>query len=592
MSNKGRGVFQVNSDWSSGSLVFFEKSVGRTTTGDLLTIGTTAVKIGGTGQDVDFQFYGTGSISAIIDCGESSFTLTGINISTNAQLAITDTTDASSLTTGSFTTAGGVSIAKQLYLGDDIDMSVSGTGVYDITLKDSVADALSIVRGTTDMMVFDSSTPKITITPATTVSGVLTANNATESTSTTTGGMVVTGGIGFGGDMYAGDDIFLSSGAIINWAAGDVTLTHASNSLTIDGGNVTLATGFDVVVTKGTQLIGNFAATYATGSAQVFSASDTKILGVYGESTSDLTSAYNCRTIVGRHLIVTASATVNHETYGIIGQVCVKNTSLGHYHGGVMGTYESNTAATILTSYGVGGVVGRIGAESTTVNSGGLLAAFLAVANTASWTNNGKIAAFATKLAAGKTIFPIGIYMASGDVTKAAEITSVSDGIYCTSTALTATTGRVGKFVGTVATPNHSDGYGAFEVDITSSGIVAGTSAAFSSWLNFAAGSTPGGNILCAQNNGIYLPTGITASSAKMVMGMRMHYIADDGANPGSLYCFSTNVFSNQITAVFDVNAAVDFRWVSGALTNGACNIPLFRDASAGVTYYVNCYTS
>jgi len=82
-------------------------------------------------------------------------------------------TDASSLTVGSIITAGGIACAKQLYVGDDIDMSVSTTGVYDITLRDSVADALSIVRGTTDMMVFDTSSPLITITPAVTITGDL-----------------------------------------------------------------------------------------------------------------------------------------------------------------------------------------------------------------------------------------------------------------------------------------------------------------------------------------------------------------------------------------------------------------------------------
>ena len=83
MSNQGRSAFQVNSDWSSGNLIFFEKAVGRTVTGDVLTIGTEAVKVGGTGQDVDFQYYGTGSVSAIIDCGLATFTLTGITLATS-----------------------------------------------------------------------------------------------------------------------------------------------------------------------------------------------------------------------------------------------------------------------------------------------------------------------------------------------------------------------------------------------------------------------------------------------------------------------------------------------------------------------------
>lgn len=51
----------------------------------------------------------------------------------------------------------------------DLNLSRQVTGSYTITLKDSVADALSIRRGTTDMLVFDSSTPGITITPSVTI---------------------------------------------------------------------------------------------------------------------------------------------------------------------------------------------------------------------------------------------------------------------------------------------------------------------------------------------------------------------------------------------------------------------------------------
>lgn len=57
----------------------------------------------------------------------------------------------------------------------DIDLSTSGTGTYDIILKDAVANALRFRRGSTAMIDFDTSTPKITITPALTVSGLLTA---------------------------------------------------------------------------------------------------------------------------------------------------------------------------------------------------------------------------------------------------------------------------------------------------------------------------------------------------------------------------------------------------------------------------------
>jgi len=80
MGTQGVGTFGINSKFASGSLVFYEKAVGRTATGDVFTVGTDAVKIGGTGNDIDFQYYGTGSLSAIIDCGAKTFTLTGIGV--------------------------------------------------------------------------------------------------------------------------------------------------------------------------------------------------------------------------------------------------------------------------------------------------------------------------------------------------------------------------------------------------------------------------------------------------------------------------------------------------------------------------------
>ena len=142
------------------------------------------------------------------------FSATGI-------VTLSDATDASSLTVASAVFSGGVAITKQLYIGDDIDMSVSGTGVYDLTLKDAVADALSIVRGVTDMIVFDTATPLITITPATTITGALTAN----------GGIVVgtvATGIDFTG-TYSSHALDFSNATQV---AGDISLIRAGTYTT------------------------------------------------------------------------------------------------------------------------------------------------------------------------------------------------------------------------------------------------------------------------------------------------------------------------------------------------------------------------
>ena len=87
MSTQGVGTFKVNSKFASGNLIFYEEAVGQTATGDVLTIGTGAVKVGGTAQDVDFQWYGTGSLSFILDAGASSLTLVGLIAKWNGDTA-------------------------------------------------------------------------------------------------------------------------------------------------------------------------------------------------------------------------------------------------------------------------------------------------------------------------------------------------------------------------------------------------------------------------------------------------------------------------------------------------------------------------
>lgn len=194
-----------------------------------------------------------------------------------------------------------------------------------------------------------------------------------------------------------------------------------------------------------------------------------------------------------------------------------------------------------------------------------------------------------------------GLYL-QATCTTAIDIDSCTTGvdIACTGAAITAVssaigaTGRAAKFAATMANGALTDGYGAVEIDVTATGTMTDTCAASSTWLNFAASSSGGSNLVCVQNNGIYVSaTGTPMASATAIIGMRMQYVADGGGNPGALYLFSTNIFDNVLTAMFHVNAAVDIGWASGTKSGGtAGNFPIFRDVSAGVTHYVNTYTA
>jgi hypothetical protein len=137
------------------------------------------------------------------------------------------------------------------------------------------------------------------------------------------------------------------------------------------------------------------------------------------------------------------------------------------------------------------------------------------------------------------------------------------------------------------------DGYGAFETEITISGTVAGYASASSTWVNLAAGTVAGANMITTRNDGIYAPTGLTLTNTKMVLGGRLQCVIDDGANPGGIFLWSTNIYDNALTAFFDVNVKVDVGWVDGVLSNatGDGHVPLFKEAD-GTVHYVNTFVS
>lgn len=127
-------------------------------------------------------------------------------------LDIDDATDASNLTTASVVIDGGVAIVKQLYLGDDLDMSVSGTGVYEITLLNTNADALSITDGTGDFMVFKgTATRSVTVTPALIVTGKINTDDTTDASAIGTAALVSDGGISCADELWMGDDIDMTT---------------------------------------------------------------------------------------------------------------------------------------------------------------------------------------------------------------------------------------------------------------------------------------------------------------------------------------------------------------------------------------------
>jgi len=101
-------------------------SLGVTFSGASTFSNTVTVGEDDTGYDVKF-FGATASAFMLWDQSEDDLVLSG-----TAQLSIDTATDASSTTTGSFHTDGGVGIAKKLYVGTDLD--VAGTSNIEDTV--------------------------------------------------------------------------------------------------------------------------------------------------------------------------------------------------------------------------------------------------------------------------------------------------------------------------------------------------------------------------------------------------------------------------------------------------------------------------
>jgi len=74
-------------------------------------------------------------------------------------------------------------------------------------------------------------------------SGLLKVDDVTNATSTTAASLQTDGGIAWVLDAYVGDDMFFTSGAVLNFNAGNMTLTHSAGDLAIGGGSLTIAAG-------------------------------------------------------------------------------------------------------------------------------------------------------------------------------------------------------------------------------------------------------------------------------------------------------------------------------------------------------------
>jgi len=141
------------------------------------------------------------------------------------------------------------------------------------------------------------------------------------------------------------------------------------------------------------------------------------IVAAFGGTSEDLTSAYSAKVGRFRHVILTDTGTVAHETYGLVGQVVVRDTTLTHLHAGLMGTFESHTEAVVLNSaytYGHAAVIGRVGPGDSITTATTPVCGVLAFYNASALAlASGKAIAFGAA-ANGTTKWDVGVGLEDG----------------------------------------------------------------------------------------------------------------------------------------------------------------------------------
>jgi len=154
---------------------------------------------------------------------------------------VTDTTDSTSPTTGALLTAGGLGVAKDLFVGGG-DL---GTDQTTFNLINTTATTLNIGGAATTLELGAASgttsvNNNLAVDGTLDVTGATNLNDTTGSTSNTTGALIVDGGLGLAENLHMGGladiDGALTVGGAVNFDDTTTSTSNTTGALVVDGG--------------------------------------------------------------------------------------------------------------------------------------------------------------------------------------------------------------------------------------------------------------------------------------------------------------------------------------------------------------------
>ena len=230
------------------------------------------------------------TISSLVELTDStSSTSTTAAIKVTGGITSLSTTDATSMTSGGgFTTLGGATITKNLYIGSDLNVNMSATGNGTISISPSITDTESSISfygdlaSTGQLWKLGHAVPSVSInsfgvynsTSTSLALEITTSNNliipsTTSSTNTTTGALVIGGGVGVTGNINASGNITGTwDGSIISVAKGGTGVSSfTSTRLLIGNGSSAINTDAGLVYSSSTLSTPRLVSTDTTDSS-------------------------------------------------------------------------------------------------------------------------------------------------------------------------------------------------------------------------------------------------------------------------------------------------------------------------------------
>jgi hypothetical protein len=136
-------------------------------------------------------------------------------------LILNNTQDSTNITTGSLVTVGGAGIAKNLYIGENLNVigtsNFTGVASFTNTTQSSSPGTGSLITlgglGVTKDTYFGGN---INVVETSTLVGAVGVTNTTQSTSISTGAFIVDGGVGIEKDVFIGGSTTLQNGLDVN----------------------------------------------------------------------------------------------------------------------------------------------------------------------------------------------------------------------------------------------------------------------------------------------------------------------------------------------------------------------------------------